>query len=102
MPETLPMLAHDPRPNYRTSRLLRLGVFSLVVAIVLTSTVVAVMGPVVTSLRHVPFIGDFVGGGWAPNVLIIGPLFVAVAALIGFTLWEAAGEKRTRARSRRR
>lgn len=89
MPETLPMLEKDPRRRFNTSRLLRILVFSFVVATVVVSFLIVA----------VRFIWEnATGNNYDSNPLLILPAIVVITAMMAKLLWDSAEGKVTRRR----
>lgn len=91
------MLEKDPRSSFKTSRGLRVLVFSFVAAVILTSVLISV----------VRFLWDeflrqwFGGAAYQPQPLFILPAMGLIAALLAKMLWDMAEMRLVPARRRR-
>ena len=96
MVETLPMLEHDPRRDYRTSRILRVSAFSLFASIVLVTLLIVVVrylwdNFLAKALNRAPY---------ESNPILVIPAIVIIAGILGKLLWDIAEGREQRSRAR--
>ncbi|MBI2078009.1 MAG: hypothetical protein HYT80_06530 [Euryarchaeota archaeon] len=104
MAETLPMLEHDPRHDFRMSRVLRILVFSFVVSTVFVGVLIALMRFLWDAyLRHIPVVQQSLGGGeYNAQPLLVVPMIFIVTGVMAMGLWANAEGKVRPARLRKR
>lgn len=90
------MLEKDPRRKFRTSRFLRVLVFSLLASITLVSLLI-----VVVRFIWDGFVAEAVGGGaYNPQPLFIVPSMGIIAFILAKILWDAAEGRAPKPRRR--
>lgn len=98
MADTMPMLEHDPRRDYRISRGLRTLAFSFVAALVLVSLLI-----VVVRFLYDTYVAPALGREpYSSRVEFIVPAIIVITAILAKLLWDLAEGKEPKKKLRTR